>query len=92
MRRYFDFHQVPETQQASSKSLGLIPVWGFGTVLWSSNKKIQAGERVYGYFAPTRYLLLPIVPNDVNRHSFYVARPHLPRGDDTTLYIATLHG
>lgn len=64
----------------SPKTHGLIPVWGFGTIAKSSHPKIQVGERVYGYFAPTRYLLVCILPSDVNKFSFYVSRPHLPAG------------
>jgi len=78
--RYFDFHPVPECKASSvsPKTHGLIPVWGFGMVVQSSHPKIQNGERVYGYFAPTRYLLVSLSPSDVNKFSFYVSRPHLP--------------
>ncbi|KAF8235026.1 hypothetical protein L208DRAFT_1393236 [Tricholoma matsutake] len=76
--RYFDFHPVPETGAISSKTHGLIPVWGFGTVDVSNHPRIHQGEQVYGYFAPTRYLLIPVSSNDVNKHAFYVLRPHLP--------------
>jgi len=62
----------------SPKTHGLIPVWGFGTITNSSHPKIHVGERVYGYFAPTRYLLVSISPSDLNKFSFYVSRPHLP--------------
>ncbi|KDR79940.1 hypothetical protein GALMADRAFT_116466 [Galerina marginata CBS 339.88] len=78
--RYFDFHSAPESTDGncSRKTHGLIPVWGFGTVIKSTHPKISEGERVYGYLAPTRYLLLPVSPNDVNKTAFYVPRPHLP--------------
>ncbi|KAG6841494.1 hypothetical protein C0991_010352 [Blastosporella zonata] len=76
--RYFEFNDSPEAGDVSPKSHGLFPVWGFATVLKSSHPKIYEGERVYGYFAPTRYLLLPVSPADVNKHAFYVPRPHLP--------------
>jgi hypothetical protein len=78
--RYFDFHPVPEVGAVSSKTHGLIPVWGFGTVIVSAHPKIHEGERVYGYFAPTRYLLVPVSSDDVNKYAFYVPRPHLPAG------------
>ena len=64
----------------SPKTHGLIPVWGFGTITKSSHPDIQVGERVYGYFAPTRYLLVALSPSEVNKSSFYVSRPHLPAG------------
>ncbi|KAJ7158072.1 hypothetical protein C8R46DRAFT_1291474 [Mycena filopes] len=76
--RYFDFHPSPETREVSPKTHGLVPVWGFGTVVASSHPKILAGERVYGYLAPSRYLVVPVSPADVNKHAFYVPRPHLP--------------
>ncbi|KAJ7682851.1 hypothetical protein B0H17DRAFT_942560 [Mycena rosella] len=76
--RYYDFHAAPETDTVSSKTHGLIPVWGFGSIIASSVSKIIPGERIYGYLAPTRYLLVPVSPSDVNKHAFYVPRLHLP--------------
>ncbi|KAF9237388.1 hypothetical protein BU15DRAFT_63262 [Melanogaster broomeanus] len=78
--RYFDFHDAPEDVEAgvSQRTHGVTPVWGFGVVVASSHAEIQVGERVYGYFAPTRYLVLPVSPSDVNRFAFFVSRPHLP--------------
>ncbi|KAJ7161455.1 hypothetical protein C8R43DRAFT_992917 [Mycena crocata] len=76
--RYYDFHSVPETDKVSQKTHGLVPVWGFGTVVASTVPKIPSGERIYGYLAPCRYLLVPVSPSDVNKHAFYVPRPHLP--------------
>lgn len=76
--RYFDFHTAPSTGVVSPTTHGLIPVWGFGTIINSTHARIRIGERVYGYLAPTRYLILPVSPSDVNRYSFFVPRPHLP--------------
>ncbi|GLB42293.1 putative protein of unknown function (DUF2855) [Lyophyllum shimeji] len=76
--RYFDFNAAPEAGPVSPRTHALFPVWGFGTVVKSTHPKIKEGERVYGYFAPTRYLLLPVSPADINKHAFYVPRPHLP--------------
>ncbi|PFH50592.1 hypothetical protein AMATHDRAFT_144700 [Amanita thiersii Skay4041] len=76
--RYFDYHAVPENDEISSTTHGVVPVWGFGTVVKSSHPKIEPGERVYGYFAPARYLLLPVSANNVNKSTFYIPRPHLP--------------
>lgn len=78
--RYFDFNPAPSVGKVSSETHGLVPVWGFGTVVTSNHPKIHEGEQVYGYFAPTRYLLVPVSPSDVNKHAFYVPRPHLPAG------------
>lgn len=77
--RYFEFHHVPdsEAEGVSSKTHGVTPVWGFGTIIKSTHPKVHTGERVYGYFAPARYLLLP-VSSDVNKYAFFVPRPHLP--------------
>ncbi|KAJ7094743.1 hypothetical protein B0H15DRAFT_929354 [Mycena belliarum] len=76
--RYYDFHAAPDVDGVSSKTHGLVPVWGFGTIILSSHSKITPGERIYGYLAPCRYLLVPVSPSDVNKHAFYVPRPHLP--------------
>ncbi|KAG1730806.1 uncharacterized protein EDB91DRAFT_1239013 [Suillus paluster] len=75
--RYFDFHHAPEAAGVSSKTHGVTPVWGFGTIIKSTHSKVHAGERVYGYLAPARYLLLPVSP-EVNKYAFFVPRPHLP--------------
>ncbi|RXW22939.1 hypothetical protein EST38_g2908 [Candolleomyces aberdarensis] len=80
--RYFDFHPAPTSELA--RTHGLIPVWGFGTVVASTHSKIHVGERVYGYLAPTRYLVVPVSKSDVNKHAFYVPRPHLPEGSYKT--------
>lgn len=79
---YFDFHPVPESDNWSTSPTthGLTPVWGFGTIIASTHPKIKEGERVYGYLAPTRYLLLPVAA-DVNKFTFYIPRPHLPAGE-----------
>ncbi|KAG2143052.1 hypothetical protein DEU56DRAFT_854850 [Suillus clintonianus] len=75
--RYFDFHHAPEAEGVSSKTHGVTPVWGFGTIIKSTHPKVHTGERVYGYFAPARYLVLP-VSQDVNKYAFFVPRSHLP--------------
>lgn len=82
LRRYFDFHEAPEARESgvSPSTHGVTPVWGFGTVVASTLLAIHSGERVYGYFAPTRSLVLSVLPSDVNRYAFVVSRPHLPEG------------
>lgn len=84
--RYYDFYPAPTvpSQDISPKTHGVVPVWGFATVLVSSHPKVHVGERLYGYFAPTKYLLLPIDPTDINKHAMYVPRPHFP--PDRRLY------
>lgn len=82
LRRYFDFHEAPEAPESgvSPSTHGVTPVWGFGTVIASTHLAIHVGERVYGYFAPTRFLIFSISPSDVNQFAFAVSRPHLPEG------------
>ena len=81
-RRYFDFHEAPEDPESgvSPSTHGVTPVWGFGTVVASTHPAIHSGERVYGYLAPTRFLVVPVSLSEVNRYTFTVSRPHLPAG------------
>ena len=88
--RYFDYHPAPSTESVSSKTHGLIPVWGFGTVVASTHPRIQAGERVYGYLAPTRYLVVPVSPSDVNKYAFFIPRPHLPAGKASLIIASSI--
>lgn len=62
----------------SPRTHGVTPVWGFGTVVASTHLAIRAGERIYGYLAPTRFLALPV--SAVNPYVFTVSRPHFPEG------------
>ncbi|KAK7441043.1 hypothetical protein VKT23_016827 [Stygiomarasmius scandens] len=82
--RYFDFHAPPNEGGISAKTHGVVPVWGFGTVIATSHPNVHVGERLYGYLAPTRYLLVEIDPKDGNKHAIYVPRPHFP--PDRRLY------
>ncbi|KAI0697031.1 hypothetical protein BC835DRAFT_1270944 [Cytidiella melzeri] len=74
--RYFEYNYPPTVDKVSSKSHGLIPVWGFGTVVETAHPHVPVNERVYGYFAPSRYLLVPV--SNVNKYKIHVPRPHLP--------------
>lgn len=76
--RYFEFHPAPKTATTSPESHGIIPVWGFATVILSSIDSIKPGERVYGYLGMSKYILVPVDPRSINIHNFYVPRPHLP--------------
>ena len=53
---YFDFHAAPDVNEVSPMTHGVFPVWGFGDVVASNHPVAKVGERVYGYFAPARYL------------------------------------
>jgi hypothetical protein len=78
--RYFEYHSCPTKRDISDKTHGIVPVWGFGTVVESTHPKVVKGERIYGYLAPCRYIVAPVSPSDVNKHAFYIPRPHLPGG------------
>lgn len=53
---YFDFHAAPDADGVSPETHGLFPVWGFGDIIGSNHPVAKVGERIYGYFAPARYL------------------------------------
>ncbi|EIN05342.1 hypothetical protein PUNSTDRAFT_106993 [Punctularia strigosozonata HHB-11173 SS5] len=77
--RYFEYHYPPTTDVVSSKTHGLIPVWGFGTVVLSTSPSLPVGERVYGYLAPTTHLLVPIShSSSPSSPNVFIPRPHLP--------------
>ncbi len=72
-----DFHPAPASDNgnASPETQGLVPVWGFGTIIASTHPKIKEDERVYGYISSTPSGL------GCKKFSFYVPRPHLPAGE-----------
>ncbi|KAG7085752.1 hypothetical protein E1B28_003295 [Marasmius oreades] len=84
--RYYDFYPAPSKpeENISPETHGVVPVWGFANVLVSSHPQVHVGERLYGYFAPAKYILLPIDPTDINKHAMYVPRPQFP--SDRRLY------
>ena len=53
---------------------GRIPVWGFADVARSVHRSIAVGERLYGYFPMSLYLVLR--PERVAAGSFLDATPH----------------
>ncbi|PRP79684.1 hypothetical protein PROFUN_12582 [Planoprotostelium fungivorum] len=73
---YFEFHPAPQTKETSPKTHAVLPVWGFGTVEASSHPSVKVGEKVYGYFSMSRYMMVPI--GRVSRTGLFVPRPHLP--------------
>lgn len=60
--RYWDFFPVSETK-------GIIPAWGFGTVIFSTNDDVKVGERFYGYFPMASHLV--IQPGKVNAYAMF---------------------
>lgn len=53
---------------------GRIPVWGFGDVVQSSHDSIKVGERFYGYFPMSTYVVMQ--PGRVSDSGFFDAIAH----------------
>jgi hypothetical protein len=64
---YWTFFPAPE-------GWGRIPVWGFADVVRSQSGSVAVGERLYGYFPMSQYLVLR--PDRVAAGSFVDATPH----------------
>ncbi len=64
---YWQFFPAPE-------GYGKIPVWGFATVVASRHAQVAVGERFYGYFPPSRQLI--VQPDVVKTYGFSDATPH----------------
>lgn len=48
--------------------MGIIPAWGFATVIVTSHPEIKIGERFYGYYPMSSHLL--VTANNVNSKGF----------------------
>jgi hypothetical protein len=53
---------------------GIIPVWGFGTVLQSLHPGVAVGEKIYGYFPMASEAVLS--PARLDSSGFHDAAPH----------------
>lgn len=53
---------------------GIIPVWGFATVLQSLHPGVAVGEKIYGYFPMASQAVLS--PARLNNSGFYDGAPH----------------
>ena len=53
---------------------GIVPVWGFASVLASENPDIEVGERVYGYLPMASHLL--VTPTNVQEGGFVDGAAH----------------
>ena len=73
--KYWDFFPAPEPW-------GIVPVWGFATVVESKAKGIEEGERIYGYFPMAGYL--KIMAGKINPFSFIDVSEH--RSELATVY------
>jgi Protein of unknown function (DUF2855) len=76
--RYYDFYPAPTTALTSPETHGIIPVWGFGTVIHSAHPTVKIGQRLYGYLAMSRYLILQLDPQ-TNRYHVNIALGGFPK-------------
>ncbi|KAF9024262.1 hypothetical protein BDZ89DRAFT_1069231 [Hymenopellis radicata] len=88
--RYFDFHAPPEADDVNEKSHGLIPVWGFATVVESTHPKIYPGER-YAFYVPRPHLPADRRPyNQILRCATDPQYTSSPRAEDLTMLYRPL--
>ena len=66
--RYWDFYPSGDAEW------GVIPVWGFATVIESRHAEVPVGERLYGYWPTSNRAVLQ--PTRVNTLGFSDAAPH----------------
>ncbi len=59
---------------ASHPEWGIVPVWGFATVVESRAEGVDVGERLYGYFPMGSHLV--VVPTRVGRGAFTDGSAH----------------
>lgn len=59
---------------SSEEGWGVIPVWGFGTVVQSLHPGVAVGERLYGYWPMASSAVLQ--PDRLSAHGFSDAAPH----------------
>lgn len=65
---YWDFFPVPE------EGWGVVPVWGFGTVVQSLHPGVATGERLWGYWPMARHAVLQ--PERLTDEGFVEGAPH----------------
>jgi len=76
--RYWQF--FPASDDGSDK-WGLIPVWGFATIIESKCQELSVGERLFGYFPPASQVKMS--PSNITDLSLFDGTPHradLPPG------------
>jgi hypothetical protein len=66
--KYWDFFPAPQA------GLGVIPVWGFGTVVESTAEGLKPGDRFYGYFPFASHLA--VEPVQVSGNGFRDGAAH----------------
>lgn len=65
---YWQFYPTGE------EGWGIVPVWGFGSVVQSQNPGVAVGERLYGYWPMASHAVL--TPAQLSPASFTDAAPH----------------
>jgi hypothetical protein len=65
---YWGFYPTAE------EGWGIIPVWGFGTVVESTHEEVVVGERFYGYYPMASDVVL--LPAKANPRGFADGAPH----------------
>ena len=76
---YWQF--FPPINTSSNENWGVIPVWGVGQVISSSNDSVEVGSRFLGYFPPAEYLVM--ANTTVTNNNLIDCSPHrlkLPQG------------
>ena len=53
---------------------GVIPVWGYGTIVASDIDVLPVGERLFGYLPTATYITLQ--PSSISPHQLFDATPH----------------
>jgi hypothetical protein len=66
--RYWDFYPSGDAEW------GVIPVWGFASVIESRHADVAVGERLYGYWPTANHAVLQ--PSRVTPLGFFDAAPH----------------
>jgi NADPH:quinone reductase-like Zn-dependent oxidoreductase len=68
---YWDFYPVHE------EGWGIVPAWGFGTVVQSLHPGVAVGERLYGYWPMANTAILQ--PQRLSERGFAEGAPHRAR-------------
>lgn len=76
--RYWEFFPAVGDK---SEGMGVIPVWGFASVVATKSDEIPLGDRIYGYFPPASHLKMkPIKVQDERFFEGSAHRATLPMG------------
>lgn len=56
--QFFPAAPGPDEDAQDADGWGLMPVWGFGTVVESGCANLEVGEKLFGYFPPATHLVM----------------------------------